>query len=119
MKIKLHTKIFIGLVLGIFAGLVFREKVLVIEPVGTVFLNLITMIVVPLVFVSLMLGTASLGDIKKLSLSQQLLPSVWASPWPMSSNPVRVCPIMSKPNSWKTTRPELKMESNVWKKNLL
>jgi proton glutamate symport protein len=66
MKIKLHTKIFLGLILGIIAGLVFREKVLFIEPVGTVFLNLITMIVVPLVFVSLMLGTASLGDVKKL-----------------------------------------------------
>ncbi len=66
MKIRLHTKIFLGLILGIIAGLVFREKVLLIEPVGTVFLNLITMIVVPLVFVSLMLGTASLGDVKKL-----------------------------------------------------
>lgn len=66
MKIKLHTKIFLGLILGIIAGLIFREKVLIIEPVGTVFLNMITMIVVPLVFVSLMLGTASLGDVKKL-----------------------------------------------------
>ena len=66
IKIKLHTKIFLGLVFGIIAGLIFREKVLLIEPVGTVFLRLITMIVVPLVFVSLMLGTASLGDVRKL-----------------------------------------------------
>jgi len=65
-KIKLHTKIFLGLVLGIIAGIVFGEKVLIIEPIGTIFLHLITMIVVPLVFVSLMLGTASLGDVKKL-----------------------------------------------------
>jgi Na+/H+-dicarboxylate symporter len=66
MKIKLHTKIFIGLILGIVAGIVFREKVLIIEPVGTIFLRMITMIVIPLVFVSLMLGTASLGDVRKL-----------------------------------------------------
>jgi len=66
MKIKLHTKIFIGLLLGIVAGIVFREKVLIIEPVGTIFLRMITMIVIPLVFVSLMLGTASLGDVRKL-----------------------------------------------------
>ena len=66
IKIKLHTKIFLGLVFGIIAGLVFGEKVLIIEPIGTIFLRLITMIVVPLVFVSLMLGTASLGDIRKL-----------------------------------------------------
>jgi len=66
MKIKLHTKIFIGLILGIVAGIVFREKVLIIEPVGIIFLRMITMIVIPLVFVSLMLGTASLGDVRKL-----------------------------------------------------
>ncbi|HZX11086.1 MAG TPA: dicarboxylate/amino acid:cation symporter [Acidobacteriota bacterium] len=65
-KIKLHTKIFLGLVFGIVAGIIFGEKVLIIEPIGTIFLHLITMIVVPLVFVSLMLGTASLGDIRKL-----------------------------------------------------
>lgn len=66
IKIKLHTKIFLGLVFGVIAGLIFREKVLIIQPIGTVFLRLITMIVVPLVFVSLMLGTASLGDVRKL-----------------------------------------------------
>jgi len=66
IKIKLHTKIFIGLILGVVVGLVFGEKARVIEPVGTIFLRLITMIVVPLVLVSLMLGTASLGDIRKL-----------------------------------------------------
>jgi len=65
-KIPLHTKIFIGLILGVVVGLVFGEKATIIEPVGTIFLRLITMIVVPLVLVSLMLGTASLGDIRKL-----------------------------------------------------
>lgn len=65
-KIKLHHQIFIGLVLGVLIGLVFGEKASVIKPIGTIFLNLIIMIVVPLVFVSLMLGTASLGDVRKL-----------------------------------------------------
>jgi len=65
-KINLPTKIFIGLILGIIGGLVFGEKVLIIQPVGDVFLRMITMIVVPLVFVSLTLGTASLGDVRKL-----------------------------------------------------
>ncbi len=66
IKIKLHTQIFIGLILGVVVGLVFGEKATIIKPVGTIFLRLITMIVVPLVLVSLMLGTASLGDIRKL-----------------------------------------------------
>ena len=65
-KIKLHTKIFIGLILGVILGLVFGEKAQIIEPVGTIFIRLITMIVVPLVLFSLMLGTASLGDLRKL-----------------------------------------------------
>jgi len=65
-KMKLHTKIFLGLLLGIDAGIAFGEKVLIIEPVGTIFIRLITMIVIPLVFVSLMLGTASLGDVRKM-----------------------------------------------------
>jgi proton glutamate symport protein len=65
-KIKLHTKIFLGLVLGVVAGLAFGEKILFVKPVGDIFMSLITMIVVPLVFVSLMLGTASMGDVRKL-----------------------------------------------------
>lgn len=65
-KLPLYTKILIGLGLGIIVGLIFGEKAAVIRPIGTVFIRLITMIVVPLVFVSLTLGTASLGDIKKV-----------------------------------------------------
>ena len=66
IKIKLPTQIFLGLVFGIIAGILLGEKILVLQPVGDVFLRLITMIVIPLVFVSLMLGTASLGDVRKL-----------------------------------------------------
>jgi len=65
-KLKLHTKILVGLCLGIVVGLIFGEKAAAIEPVGKIFLRLITLIVVPLVFVSLMIGTASVGDIKKV-----------------------------------------------------
>jgi Na+/H+-dicarboxylate symporter len=65
-KIPLHTKIFIGLFLGIVVGLIFGPKARSIEFVGTIFIRLITLVVVPLVFFSLTLGTASLGDIKKL-----------------------------------------------------
>lgn len=65
-KLPLHTKIFIGLFLGVIAGLAFGPKARSIEFVGTIFIRLITMVVVPLVFFSLTLGTASLGDIKKL-----------------------------------------------------
>ncbi len=65
-KVSLPTKILIGLVLGVIVGLLFGPKAAIIEPVGTIFLRLITLVVVPLVFVSLLLGTAGVGDIKSV-----------------------------------------------------
>jgi proton glutamate symport protein len=72
--VQLYTKILIGLVAGVvlgavanFADIVWLQGALQrIEPIGTVFIRLIMMIVVPLVVASLVLGTASLGDIGKL-----------------------------------------------------
>lgn len=71
---QLHTKVTIALILGAGAGAVanvFGLQTLTgllidIEPVGTAWIRLITMVVVPLVFASLIVGTASLGDITKL-----------------------------------------------------
>lgn len=67
----LSTKILLGLVLGVVAGLVLGANGAAmaqawIAPIGTIFLNLIKMIIVPLVLSSLVVGAASLGDIKKL-----------------------------------------------------
>ena len=71
---QLYVKILIGLVAGVLVGILANALGLTwlqdafgwIEPIGTVFIRLITMIVVPLVVASLILGTASLGDIRKL-----------------------------------------------------
>jgi len=65
-KLELYTKILIGLILGVFAGILFREAIGEIKPVGDAFIRLIRMIVVPLVFASLLAGVASLNDIRKL-----------------------------------------------------
>ncbi|MCJ7626999.1 MAG: dicarboxylate/amino acid:cation symporter [Longimicrobiales bacterium] len=68
---KLHTKILIGLVAGAIVGAV-AEKfgvgdwVVALEPFGQAFIRLLIMIVIPLVMASLIIGTASLGDLKKL-----------------------------------------------------
>jgi len=74
----LHTKILIGLLIGVFGGLFVNWKfggdnanlVWFIEnftrPVGQLFLSLLLMIVVPLVFSSLVVGVAGIGDIRKL-----------------------------------------------------
>jgi len=71
---QLYTKILIGLVAGAVAGLIanfFAIEALqnlfgALEPIGIAFIRLITMIVIPLVVASLLVGTASLGDIRKL-----------------------------------------------------
>ncbi len=71
-KIELYTKILIGLILGIIAGILSSHFggatffSTYIKPFGTAFIRLISMIVVPLVFASLLVGTASLNDIRKL-----------------------------------------------------
>ncbi|MBN1164445.1 MAG: dicarboxylate/amino acid:cation symporter [Candidatus Krumholzibacteriota bacterium] len=66
MRTRLHTKILVGLLAGIPVGLLLGPRAAAIEPLGQLFIRLITMIVVPLVFSSLFVGTASLGDIRKL-----------------------------------------------------
>ncbi|SFG40167.1 Na+/H+-dicarboxylate symporter [Halobacillus alkaliphilus] len=72
---NLTTKIFIGLILGAAVGITLHFTApdlfgtldtFIFNPLGTVFLNLIKMLVVPIVFFSITLGTASLGDPKKL-----------------------------------------------------
>ena len=65
-KMSLATKTFIGFGIGIILGLALGEKASVIKPLGTIFLNMIKMIVVPMVFCSITAGVASLGDITKL-----------------------------------------------------
>jgi Na+/H+-dicarboxylate symporter len=64
--LKIYNKIFIGLALGIIAGLVFGEQIQIFQPIGKAFIKLIKMIVIPLVFASLLVGTASMSTIKKL-----------------------------------------------------
>jgi Na+/H+-dicarboxylate symporter len=60
------TQIFVGLILGAVAGLIFGPDAAVIRPVGTAFIRLIKMVVIPLIFASLLIGVASLGNLRKL-----------------------------------------------------
>lgn len=74
---KLHTKIGLGLILGAFVGglcnaffaghpaLVFVSNNIMF-PVGQIFLRLLFMTVVPIVFTSITLGVAGIGDMKTL-----------------------------------------------------
>jgi DAACS family dicarboxylate/amino acid:cation (Na+ or H+) symporter len=74
----LHQRILIGLVVGVVAGIAANATLggdhpgvnwvvrNITEPIGTLFLRLLLMIVIPLVFSSLIVGVAGVGDLRKL-----------------------------------------------------
>lgn len=75
--VQLHTRILIGLVVGAVLGgganLLWGDAAAlewvvstIAEPVGQVFLRMLFMVVVPLVFASLALGVAQLGDLTRV-----------------------------------------------------
>ena len=73
-KLALHWKILIGMLLGVLFGLLmsFVESgdLIVrdyIKPFGTIFINLLKLIAIPLILASLIKGVSDLKDISKLS----------------------------------------------------
>jgi dicarboxylate/amino acid:cation (Na+ or H+) symporter, DAACS family len=76
--LPLHTKILIGLAVGVISGVTVNQLLggdhprvawfidNFTNPVGQLFLRLLLMIVVPLVFASLVVGVAGIGDIRRL-----------------------------------------------------
>ncbi|MFE1245083.1 glutamate/aspartate:proton symporter GltP [Fictibacillus sp. NPDC058756] len=69
VRISLAWQILIGLAFGILIGALFYGNETVqgyLQPIGDIFIRLIKMIVVPIVVSSLIVGVASVGDIKQL-----------------------------------------------------
>ena len=73
-KLALHWKILIGMALGVFFGLILSfldngDRFIsdYIKPFGTIFINLLKLIAVPLILASLIKGVSDLKDISKLS----------------------------------------------------
>lgn len=61
-KLQAWLKIIIGMVLGVAAGLIWGEGAQILQPIGTIFINAIMMMVAPVVFVSLVCGVISMKD---------------------------------------------------------
>ncbi|MFH1372539.1 MAG: dicarboxylate/amino acid:cation symporter [bacterium] len=55
-----------GAVLGVACGYWFPDFLLAIRFIGTIFLNALKMVVIPLIVASIIVGVTSLGDIRKL-----------------------------------------------------
>src|SRR5262249_40431762 len=76
--LPLHTRILIGLAVGVVAGVAVNAwlggehpKIVwtvtnITEPIGQLFLRMLLMTVIPLVFSSLIVGVAGMGDVRKL-----------------------------------------------------
>lgn len=68
-KMGLPMQMLIGMILGIFAGLIAQASSIDaswFKPLGQLFINLVRMVVVPLVFVTLVAGAASVAEISRL-----------------------------------------------------
>jgi len=73
-KVALHWKILIGIGVGVLFGVLFLQfsggKEFIVDwvkPFGTIFINLLKLIAIPLIVVSLIKGVSDLQDISKLS----------------------------------------------------
>jgi hypothetical protein len=63
---KLWQKVTLGLILGIIFGIFLPEYVYFLKPVGQIFLRLISMVILPLIFFSLVSGITGIKDNKNL-----------------------------------------------------
>lgn len=65
-RLALWKKILIGMIAGIVVGAIMGPSAELIKPIGTLFINAIKMLIVPLVFCSLIVGITSMKDTRKM-----------------------------------------------------
>lgn len=65
-NLPLWQKIVIGMILGITVGIIFGEDAAILKPIGSLFVNTIKMLIVPLVFCSIIVGITSMQDTSKM-----------------------------------------------------
>ncbi|MDK2856591.1 MAG: hypothetical protein PWQ86_1804, partial [Bacillota bacterium] len=72
------NQILIGMILGALLGFAVGPRVSVIAPIGTVFLRLLKMTILPLIFFSIVAGIASVADLKRLRKVGAIFLGYWA-----------------------------------------
>ncbi len=61
-----RKKIFIGMLAGVAVGIIMGPDAEILKPIGTLFINAIKMLIVPLVFCSLVVGVTAMQDSAKM-----------------------------------------------------
>ena len=65
-KLKLHWQVFIGMAIGAILALTLPSVAQEVGVVGTIFMRLLRMVIVPLIFTSIVSGVAGIGDPRTL-----------------------------------------------------
>ena len=61
-NLKLHWQVLIAMIGGAFVAMIFGERALFFSPLGTIFMKLLKMVIVPLILFSVTSGVTSIGD---------------------------------------------------------
>lgn len=77
-QLKLWQKVIIGMVSGIIFGYIFKEQAIIVKPIGTIFFNMLKMMMIPLVFFVILYGVTSLSDIATLARLSRRAISIYA-----------------------------------------
>ena len=56
----------ISIIIGCIVGVIFKESCIVLKPIGTIFINMLYVMVVPLVFFTISSSISSIRNLKKL-----------------------------------------------------
>jgi aerobic C4-dicarboxylate transport protein len=63
---SLYFRVILGIVLGVFLGVLYPHAAASMKPLGDGFIKLIRMLIAPIVFFTVVVGIAGIGDMKKL-----------------------------------------------------
>ncbi len=66
LQLGLHWQVLIAMGAGILTAAVFGERAMVVAPLGTIFMRLLRMVIVPLILTSIVSGVAGLGDARSV-----------------------------------------------------
>lgn len=63
---RLYFQVLMGIIFGVFLGHFFPELGIKLRPIGTAFIGLIKMMVAPIIFCTIVVGIAKMGDLKEV-----------------------------------------------------
>ena len=63
---NLTFQVLVAIVLGILVGAFFPDTAARLKPIGDVFISMIKMVIAPVIFLTIVLGISSMGNLKKV-----------------------------------------------------